>query len=116
MPPKEKGNKGESLIPWRHPEIGPPLKSSLLKLVIAKGIHLQAGKVGIDDKWRLLMADILKQPAWSFVNTETDKPIEYRVFKDQFKNICDETCALHGWGKHSFIHSSIYPFIHACIY
>ena len=94
------GKKAKTLIPWRDPEKGPILKLSLLKLVSAKQLHMLKGTPGIDDKWRLLTVDILRQPEWSFINPAIDAPIEFRTFKDQFKDICDGVCAVQGWGKH----------------
>ena len=91
---------GKKLIPWRDLQKGPVLKLSLVKMVIVTGIHLLKGTVGIDDKWRLLMGDLLRQPEWNFLDLSTMAPLEPKIFKEQFNTIVDDVCKAQGWGTY----------------
>ena len=94
------GKAGKKLIPWRDIQRGPLLKLSLVKLVVVTGLHLLKGTVGIDDKWRLLMGDLLRQPEWNFLDVSTMAPLEPKIFKEQFNTIVDDVCKTQGWGPY----------------
>jgi len=88
----EKG-KGTAQIPWKNKTAGPILKLSLMKLVVAKGVHLRKGHNDVDTHWRILIGDLLRQPEWKFLVDQLPSlsaPLEARVFKDACNKIIDD--------------------------
>ena len=95
---KRMDDLSKHLIPWRDPIKGVVLKLSLLKLVQVKGLHLMERKSGIDNLWKLLIMDLLRQPEWAFLDPASSAPISHDKFRAQYKTILDEACKKHGWG------------------
>jgi hypothetical protein len=71
-------------------------------MVIVKGIHLKKGTSDIKNLWRLLIADLMRQPEWKFL---ADKIHQFspdafeRTFKEAVKTIRKEVCAKMGWAE-----------------
>lgn len=100
IPVSEK-DKNSAQIPWRDRLIGPALKLSLMKIVVARGQHLRKGAADVDVQWRLLIGEILRQPEWKFLADQLPTmtaPLEVRLFKDAFNNIINDICKKMGWG------------------
>ena len=84
--------------------VGPALKLSLMKLVVAKGVRLRKGHNDVNMHWTNLISDLLRQPEWKFLADQLPNlptPLETRIFKDVSNSIIDDISKNMGWGKYA---------------